>query len=144
MSAEEIIQIIADNCLCVRRLPFEVISAWSYKEGDENLQYVDSSGNPIKSKREVVIVNYDLQHFINTKTAKWDTNTPEQRYNKWIKDYPNGKKILKETKTVDKGGWWYVKVVNDTYSTVTFNRKYDKFFAPTLEEAIQLYLNSKL
>ena len=50
--------------------------------------------------------------------------------------------LIKEERTVEKGGWWYVKETPNTSSTVTFHREYD-FFAPTLEEAIQLYLKSK-
>ena len=80
MTNDEILQIIADNCLCVRRLPFEVVSYWSYLEGDENKKYVDTNGNPIESVREVVVQNFDLDHFKNTKPAKWDKMTPEERY----------------------------------------------------------------
>jgi len=50
--------------------------------------------------------------------------------------------MFTQTKKVDKGGWWYVKQVQNTSSTVRFDRKYDKFFAPTLEEAIQMFLDS--
>jgi hypothetical protein len=49
---------------------------------------------------------------------------------------------LKETKISEKGGWWYVKETKNTDSTVRFSREFDKFFAPTLEEAIDLYLES--
>lgn len=55
----------------------------------------------------------------------------------------NNKKYVREIREVDKGGWWYVIETTDTNSTVTFNRKYDKFFAPTLKEAIKLFLESK-
>lgn len=112
MNTEQILQIIADNFLCVRRLPFNVVSYWTYKEGDENKKYVDAKGTPIKSTKTVV--------------------TRE-----------DGKKLLRDERVVEKGGWWYVKPVGNTDSTVTFNRKIDKFFAPTLEESIQLYINSK-
>lgn len=112
MRSEELIEIIASNFLCARRLPFEVISYWSYREGDENKKWVDSNGNPSKSKKSLFIRE-------------------------------DGKKLLKEERHVEQGGWWYVKVVKDTSSTVRFSREYDKFFAPTLEEAVQLYLNSK-
>lgn len=54
-----------------------------------------------------------------------------------------GRKMLRIEKNVDKGGWWYVKETKNTDSTVIFNRKYDTFFAPTLEGAIELYLQSK-
>lgn len=54
----------------------------------------------------------------------------------------DGKKLLKRERDVQNGGWWYVKETQNTDSTVRFNRKYDKFFAPTLEEAIKIYLES--
>ena len=143
MTQEEILQIIANNFLCVRRLPFEVISCWSYREGDENRKYVQEDGSEIIAERTVVIQDFDLNYFQKTKPSKYDKSTPEQRYALWKKNNPNGRKLLKEIKKVEKGGWWYVKEVQNTNSTVSFNRKYDEFFAPTLEEAIQLYLNSK-
>ena len=111
MSEQEIIETIAKHFLCVRRLPYIVISHWIYKEGDENKKYVDSEGNPSAKKRTVVIRE-------------------------------DGKKLLREERVIEKGGWWYVKVVANTDSTVRFDRKYDKFFAPTLEEAITLYLET--
>ena len=55
----------------------------------------------------------------------------------------NNRKFIKETRTVDKGGWWYVKETPNTDSTIKFNRKQDKFFAPTLKKAIKLFLDSK-
>ena len=108
---ESIIDIIQKHSLTVRCLPHKVISHWTYKEGDENIKWVDSDGNPTKSKRSVVIRE-------------------------------DGRKLLREERDVEKGGWWYVKETKNTSSTVTFSRKYDKFFAPTLEEAIKLYLDS--
>ena len=144
MNTNEIIEVISDNFLCVRRLPFEVISLWTYKEGDEDKKWVNSKGDLITSKREAITQDFDLDYFQRTKPQKWDTDSPEKRFERWKKSFPNGKKLLKETKTVEKGGWWYVKEVKDTGSTVIFNRKYDEFFAPTLEEAIELYLKSKL
>ena len=123
MTSEEILKIISDNFLCVRRLPFEVITYWTYKEGDEHKlgSFGDriihtESGKTLNVKREVVT-----------------------GYGDWPKD----KKWIKETRQVEKGGWYYVKEVLNTSSTIRFQRKYDEFFAPTLEEAIQLYLKSR-
>ena len=90
-----------------------------------------------------MIQDFDLGHFQKTKPAKWNTDSPEKRFENWKRNFPNGKKLLKETKTVKNGGWWYVKETQNTDSTVQFIRQYDKFFAPTLEEAIKLYLDSK-
>lgn len=143
MTGTEILQVISDNFLCVRRLPFETITYWSYKDGDENKKYINSDGKPITAKREVVIQYFDLEHFQRTKPSKFCTDSPEIRFSNWRKHNPNGRKLLKETKTIEKGGWWYVKPVNNTSSMVRFNREYDEFFAPTLEEAVQLFLNSK-
>lgn len=143
MTPEEIINAITENFLCVRRLPFEVVSYWSYHEGDEQRKYFDANGNLIESKKEVIVQHLDLEHFQNTPTSKFCTDSQEKRFKKWKEMFPFGKKLLKETRPVKNGGWWYVKPVNNTASTINFSREYDKFFAPTLEEAIQLYLNSK-
>lgn len=143
METLDIVSIIAENFLCVRRLPFQVINCTTYKEGDENIKYVDSKGNPSESIREVVVRDYDLEHFQKTKPSKWNNQNPEQRFAEWKRRFPNGQKILKETKNIKLGGWWMVKEVRDTSDTVRFSMDFDTFFAPTLEEAIQLYLNSK-
>ena len=123
MTHEEIIQVISDNFLCVRRLPFEVVSYWSYTEGDEKRLggfngkpiYLEG-GKTLNATREIV-------------TGYW-AHRPD-------------KKFIKEVKVIEKGGWWYVKPVRSTGSTVMFNRKHDKFFAETLEEAVKLFLESK-
>jgi hypothetical protein len=112
MTESEILNAITDNFLCVRRLPFEVISHWSYREGDETRKYVDSNGNPIKHKRTVV--------------------TRE-----------DGKKLVREERIVEKGGWWFVKEIKHTDATIRFDKNHDKFFAPTIGEAIESYLKSK-
>jgi hypothetical protein len=140
---ENIIEIIQKHSLTVRCLPHEVVECWTYIEGDELKKYVDSNGNPCQKTREVVVQNLDLAYFQNTHVSgKWNVGTPEERYEKWKKNFPNGKKLLKVTRKVEHGGWWYVKSAKNTDSTIRFDRKYDKFFAPTLEEAIKLYLDS--
>lgn len=53
------------------------------------------------------------------------------------------RKVMRETREVEKGGWWYVKETKNIDSTVQFSSKFDKFFAPTIEQAIQMYLDSK-
>lgn len=123
MTQQEILQIIADNFLCVRRLPFEVISHWTYREGDEN-KLGGFDGRPIYTENGQIL---NIKREVVTCFGNW----------------PKDKKWIKETKQVEKGGWYYVKEVKNTSSTMKFNRKHDKFFAPTLEEAIQLYLKSK-
>jgi hypothetical protein len=54
----------------------------------------------------------------------------------------DGRKLLREERDVENGGWWFVHETKNTNATVMFSKKYDKFFAPTLEEALQLYLDS--
>lgn len=139
----DILDIIKKHSLTVRCLPYETISYWTYREGDENKICVDafgsSSGGVIK--KEIVVQDYDLEYFKKT-VSKFNTDSPEKRYERFKRIYPNGRKLIKETKNVKNGGWWYVKETNNTSSMVEFNRKYDKFFAPTLEEAIKLYLDS--
>ena len=145
---DNILKIIEDNFLCVRRLPFEVISYWNYSEGDEDRIKIPSfleDGTPIKDKKEIIIENLNLEYFQKTPPQDWDKDkTPEYRYERYKNMYPNGRKLIKNTKIVEKGGWWYVKKVNNTDSTVRFSNKTDKFFAPTLEEAVQLFLESQV
>lgn len=124
MTQQEILQIITDNFLCVRRLPFELVTYWTYKKGDEN-KLGGFNNRPIYTENG---------QFLNIKREVIDS----------LGNWPKDKKWIKETKQIEKGGWWYVKEVKNTSSIVRFNRKHDKFFAPTLEEAIQLYLKSKL
>lgn len=123
MTTQEILQIIADNFLCVRRLPFEVVNFWTYKEGDEN-KLGGFDGRPVYTENSQI---FNIKREVVTCLGNW----------------PKDKKWIKETRKVEKGGWWYVKEVQNTGSTIRFRRDYDVFFAPTLEEAVQLYLNSK-
>ena len=140
---ENILEIIQKHSLTVRCLPYEVVSYTTlYRDGDEKLKYLDSNGNEIKAIREVVVQDYDLDYFKKQKPTKYCSDNPEKRYENWKKNFPNGKKLLKTTKKVINGGWWYVKATPHIDSTIQFNRKYDEFFAPTIEEAINLYLNS--
>ena len=39
--------------------------------------------------------------------------------------------------------WWLVKETKNTDSIVQFSKKHEIFFAPTLNEAIQFFLDSK-
>ena len=116
LSPEKLLEIIADNFLCVRRLPFETTSLWSYREGDE-----ERVGKPIYLEGGKIL-NAKRTVFFHEGC---------------------GRKMVREVKVVEKGGWWYVKQVADTGSTVRFSREYDKFFAPTLLQAVRLFLESK-
>lgn len=137
----DIIEIIQKHSLVVRCLPNEVVSYRSYHEGDENKKYIDSNGISIKSVKTVVIQDYDLAHFEKIKPSKYNTDTPQQCYNTFKKNFPNGRKILKEVRQVEKGGWWLVTQAKNTDSTIQFSFKND-FMAATLPEAINLYLES--
>lgn len=128
MTAEEIIQIIAENSLTVRCLPLEVKEAYSFKQEE-----FDKGGYELK------IWCPDLEYFENSQFL----GNAKSRYEAFYKRFPKGRKFMVRTRYPEKGGWWYVKEKPDTSSTVCFNRKHDKFFAPSLEEAVQLYLNSK-
>lgn len=122
--------IIAENSLCVRCLPHKVTSKYHFNENTK-----------LKENQEIEIWKPDITYFETvTKNINGD---PQKRMKAFYERFPNGRKFVVETKEVKNGGWWYVKEAQDTMSTVRFNRKYDKFFAPTLEEAIELYLKSK-
>lgn len=112
---ENIIELIKNNSLTVRCLPYVVVSLLYYREGDENtinnvLRLSD--GSILNVKRSIVF---------------------SEKYKR---------KMIREERIVEKGGWWYVKETKNTNSNVIFNRRHDTFFAPTLEEAINLYLKS--
>lgn len=136
----DIIEIIHKHSLTVRCLPYETITCYSFREGDE--KFVERVQSKENVKREIFTENLDLEYFKNTKQPFGGTDSPERRLENWRKGFPNGRKLIKETKTVKNGGWWYVKETQNTDSTIRFSREYDKFFAPTLKEAIQLYLDS--
>ena len=138
---ENIIEIIQKHSLTVRCLPHEVVTYWGYQEGDEHKNYVNSKGEPIKRQLEVVIQDYNFETYRKNLTP-YSIGEAEKMFKKWKEKFPNGKKLLKETRKVEHGGWWYVKSTSHTDSTIRFSREHDKFFAPTLEEAIQLYLES--
>lgn len=75
---------------------------------------------------------------------RWSYREGETSFrNAVLKEFPDGRKYWHEEIKVEHGGWWYVKETPDTSSTVRFSRKYDKFFAPTIEEALQLYIEDK-
>lgn len=141
---EDIIKIIQENSLTVRCLPFEVVEKTIYNEGDEHKKYIDPDGKEIVYKSiEVITEQLDIEYF-EKNPVKFDNRTALQRLENWRKVFPNGRKILIKTKSVDYGGYWYVKETKNTNSNVEFNIKYDKFFAPTLEQAIKMYLDSKV
>ena len=98
-----VVDVIRENSLTVRCLPYVVIIHWTYREGDQ-----------LKDNQKIV------------------------RLPKWA-----NREFIREERIVENGGWWYVKETPNTDSTVHFSREYDKFFAPTLEGALQLYLDSK-
>ena len=117
MTSEQIIQAIQEHSLTVRCLPHVVTSLLTYREGDEERvkqPVYDSEGNVRDVKREVVF------------NEAW------------------GRKFVKSERKVERGGWWLVKQTKNTDSTVRFSMKANQetFFAPTLEEAIQKFLDT--
>lgn len=116
LSPEKLLEIIADNFLCVRRLPFKEITLSLYKEGDEGRMPKPTSLS------DGSILNYEQTIIFS---EKWN------------------RKLIKSVKKVASGGWWYVKPTENTSSIVRFNREHDKFFASTLEGAVKLFLESK-
>lgn len=136
MSPEQIIQIIQDHALTVRCLPHVVVERWSHndrwtlQEGDE-LEYWKPTMDYFMK-----VTTYGKQGSQERK------NEASKRLKKFYETFPDGRAIVKRTRQVEHAGWWYVKQTKNTDSTVRFSRKYDKFLAPTLEEAIKLYLIS--
>lgn len=144
MTPQEIIDIISKYSLTVRCLPRIFVNYEDYREGDENRAWVNHEDIQAEAKREVVIQDLNLEFFQKTELFEWCTPlTPEQRYSEWKRMYPKGRKLLKDTIEVEKGDRWYVKETPNIDSAVRFNRGYDEYFAPTLEEAIQLFLKGR-
>ena len=126
----DILNIIQKYSLTVRCLPFIVRQSFSYVEGDE-----------IEEGYTLTYWKPDLDYFKNNSSISG--GTPKTRMEYFYKRFPNGRGFIHKDREVEKGGWWYVKETPNTDSIVRFDRKNDKFFAPTLEEAINLFLESK-
>lgn len=145
----DVVKIIEENSLTVRCLPKVVVSHWTYREGDEERikkPYRNSKGDvQTNIKRSIVTKRYDLEYFKNTpQSSLGKPDSPEKRLAYFLKHHPSGeRKFLREERAVINGGWWYVKPAPHTNSSVHFDQREGTFLAPTLEEALQKYLDSK-
>lgn len=110
---QNLTELIQEHSLVVRCLPKVVISYWSYRKGDEDRL---------------------------NETRYYGSGEPITNVAREIVTR-NGRKFIKETKIVNTTDLWYVKEVKDTTSRVNFG--YGAFRAPTLEQAINLFLQSK-
>ena len=128
---KNLVNIIQAHSLTVRCLPYKVREIWSCREGQE-----------LKENEELIYWKPDIVYF-QKQFSRYEKETAKTRMETFYKKNPLGIPQIHHTRKVEKGGWWYVKEVPNTMSTVRFNRKYDKFFAPTLKEAIDLFLESK-
>jgi hypothetical protein len=137
---QNLFDIIKEHSLVVRCLPMTVVEHYNYNEGDESRTHVNADGTPMNFT--IVTEMLDLNHFEQI-CKDVSGVSPLMAYENWKKHYPNGRKLLRRERIVEHGGWWYVKEMKNTGSTVTFQRKSDKFFAPTIEEAINLFLEYK-
>lgn len=75
--------------------------------------------------------NLEQQMKINQGVSATKSATFDEKSNMWI---------VREEKTPYNAGMWYVQPERHNNATVIFGKK--SFIAPTIEEAIQLYLNS--
>lgn len=141
LSSDEIIEIISKYSLSVRCLPKEVVTYLTYHEGDENKEFSDPFGSLEVVIKDVIPEDCNLSYF-RKNIPNFNRLTHKQKFDEWKKFNPSPQKVLKETHKLEKGGYWFVKEVPNTYSTVRFERNND-FFAPTLIEAIMLFLESK-
>lgn len=128
---ENLIEIIQKYSLTVRCLPYIVEENWTYTEGQK-----------LREDEELTYWKPTLKYF-QKEDLKFSSQSAEKRMETFYNKFPNGRAIAHRKRVVEKGGWWYVKETKNTDSTVRFNREYDKFFAATLEEAIELFLKSK-
>lgn len=109
---------------------------------EEIIQIIADHSLTIRCLPHVVITHCTYREG-DEKRVWVDSNGKESQVIRTVVVNERGIRLLREERIVDKGGWWYVKETKCTDSTIIFNRKHDKFFAPTLSEAIQLYLDSK-
>lgn len=117
MNEKFIIDTIQKYSLTVRCLPFETVNMFTAYDNEV-----------LREGCTEYFWKPDDEYFKNTKSfghSNW-----EARKTQFYTKFPNGRRFFKETKTVDKGGWWYVKETKNTNSTIKFDRQHDKFFAP--------------
>ena len=126
----DIVRIIKENSLTVRCLP-EVVT---YK-------HAYSKDYKLKDNEKIEYWKPGLKYFSENNKYSNPQKMMDNFYTTWGK---KGRPFVVGSRQVDKGGWWYVKEVGNISSMVRFDREYDKFFAPTLKEAIELYLDSKV
>ena len=96
VTAEQILQIIDENNLTIRKLPKEVISKWFYDEK-----------RPRKLKDNQTLGDFipiDELYPNATKRAK------ERLYN----DFPRGRRMVTEISYPEHGGWYICKQIKDT------------------------------
>lgn len=75
--------------------------------------------------------NLEQQMKINNGVSATKSANFDEKSNMWI---------VREEKTPSNAGMWYIHPAKHNHSTVMFGKT--SFIAPTIEEAIQLYLNS--
>lgn len=111
MTAEEILQVIHENCLSVRRIApedWQTVDIAHYREGDT-----------------ITTLTVDQVH-PNSKTY-------------FAKHFPNGRKFCRRRIIHDTDGHYMVQKVTDRGSICRWDYKRD-FGAPTLQESISLFL----
>jgi len=124
LTPQNILDIIQKYSLVVRCLPLEIKKTW-YPKTDETLNedFVESYWTP------------DDDYFKKVHSVGWLA-----RKNQFYEKFPNGRRIFSQIKPVENiGGWWIVKQVEDTGNNVVFSKEHD-FLAPTLAEAIEMFL----
>lgn len=92
---------------------------------DNLSQIIEEHNLSIRRLPDKVISRYDIRHF------KEGDEVVEI----------NGRKFAKRTTIPEHAGWYLVKQINNTMTTVHWSFKTD-FLAKTLEESIELFLES--
>lgn len=115
MTSDELIKLIADNNISVRRIPIETVSCYRLNPGD-----VDRHA---------------------AKGIKFEVFKGKRK--QWCKDFK--KFVYPETEFIrvfkypENGGKWMTKIVNDSGSIVRWNIETDNL-ADTLEQSVKLCL----
>ena len=123
------LQTIIDNGLAIRQIPEKVVNCYGASEkrlAQENSKAVDKV---IKT---------------GVSPEKFEKMYKSHRWNEYFKLLPNGdvtRTFAEITRVPENAGYWMVKQVQDTGSTVRWNIKTDNL-AETLELAVQRWLDS--
>lgn len=124
----DFLQIIIDEGLSVRQIPFQVVEVYDAthcRDGDE------------------IFTRNGIETFPGDPDKKDDWGrTNKQKRDEFDKRFPNGRKFCRRIRIPQNPGYWMCQKITGTSSMIQWSTKKDNL-APTLQESIQLYLQNK-